>query len=278
MMVECVAALAVNLVPAAHSTAAYVGYVLPPVRMAEFTLGIAVALLVRTGSWRGPGLRWSIALLPPAMVAGLFVPYPVNEHAITLVPVTMIVAAAARADLRSQRTLWSRPLMVYLGELSFAFYLVHFLVIVAFDRCGLLPHQAGPGRALAATASVLWFSVIAAMVVYHGVELPALRLLRRYPAAPAAGRGKHRLMLTSAPAPRFVASVPMPRPALSSMHPAPPPTAPDPDLAVPDPDYAVPQPRRVVPAQHHAVPDLHDAVPDPRHAVLDPHYARARSA
>ncbi|GAB3849837.1 acyltransferase family protein [Dactylosporangium cerinum] len=76
MMIECVAAVGMNLVPASHDTATYAGYILPPVRMAEFTLGIAVALLVRTGSWRGPGLRWSLALLPPAMVAGLFAPSP----------------------------------------------------------------------------------------------------------------------------------------------------------------------------------------------------------
>jgi peptidoglycan/LPS O-acetylase OafA/YrhL len=298
MMVECVVAVGANLIPAPHSTAAYVGYVLPPVRMAEFTLGVAVALLVRTGSWRGPGLRWSLALLPPAMVAALFVPYPLNEHAVTLIPATLIVAAAARADLRGQRTLWSRPLTVYLGQLSFAFYLVHFLVIAAFDRYGLLPHQAGPAQALAATASVLWFSLIAAMVVYHGVELPALRLLRRKPTTVAMGPGRHRLMLTSAPAPRFVGSVPMPRSALASMsapdhtatdpghtvpaprraEPDPRPAAPAPGPAVPGPHLAVPEPRRApavrqrrrdVPVRHDAVPNPNSAVPDPDRAVPD---------
>ncbi|WP_203852413.1 acyltransferase family protein, partial [Dactylosporangium siamense] len=278
MMVECVAAVGANLVPASHSTAAYVGYVLPPVRMAEFTLGIAVALLVRTGSWRGPGLRWSLALLPPAMIAGLFTPYPLNEHAVTLIPVTLIVAAAARADLRGQRTLWSRPLAVYLGELSFAFYLVHFLVITAFDRYGLLPHQAGPAQALAATASVLWFSLIAAMVVYHGVELPALRLMRRKPATPAVGRGKHRFMLTSAPAPRVVASVPMPRQALASTS-APDDTATDPGHTTPAPHVPVPEPRRAptaskprrdVPAQRRAVPNPFVPNPNPFVPVPNP--------
>ncbi|GAA1499734.1 acyltransferase [Dactylosporangium maewongense] len=199
MMVECVAALATNLVHASHDTAGWVGYVLPPVRMAEFTLGVTVALLVRSGAWRGPGLRWSLALVLPAMVAGLFAPYPVNEHALTLVPVTCVVAAAARADLFGRKTFWSRPAMVYLGELSFAFYLVHFLVIIGFNRTGLLPHQAGPAQALVATVSVLWFSLIAAMLLHHGVELPALRLMRRTASAPAAGRHR-RIALTSAPA------------------------------------------------------------------------------
>ncbi|MET7423497.1 acyltransferase [Dactylosporangium sp. NPDC005555] len=223
MMVECVVALGANLVHASHATAAWVGYLLPPVRMAEFTLGVCVALLVRSGSWRGPGLRWSLALLPPAMVAGLFAPYPLNEHAITLVPVTCIVAAAARADLRGARTFWSRPVMVYLGELSFAFYLVHYLVIAAFNRWGLLPHHAGPLQALVATVSVLWFSLIAAMLVYHGVELQALRLLRRSRPTRVPVAGRHRLVLTAAPGPRFAATVPVPRRSLPTLTvPAPP--------------------------------------------------------
>ncbi|MEV4508562.1 acyltransferase family protein, partial [Dactylosporangium sp. NPDC049525] len=296
MMIECVAALAANLVSATHSTAAYIGYVLPPVRMAEFTLGVAVALLVRTGAWRGPGLRWSLALLPPTMFAGLFAPYPINEHALTLVPVTLVVAAAARADLLGRPTLWSRPLMVYLGELSFAFYLVHFLVLTGFDRYGLLPHRAGPAQALVATASVLWFSLIAAMVVYHGVEQPALRLLRsrgrsgRGEVVPAGWRGRHRMVLTAAPAPRFAATVPMPRPALP---PAPPPIpVPRPTVPVPRPTVAarrldipvrrsdvpvrrldipvrrldVPAPRQIAPASRRTDPVPRLDVPVPQHA------------
>ena len=228
MMVECVAALSTNLVHASRETASWVGYVLPPVRMAEFTLGATVALLVRSGAWRGPGLRWSLAMVPPAMAAGLFVPYPIYEHTLTLVPVTCVVAAAARADLLGRRTLWSRPVMVYLGELSFAFYLVHFLTIAVFQRTGLLPHQAGPAQALVATVSVLWFSLIAAMLLYHGVELPFLRLMRRTPSAPA--RGRHRLALTSAPAvPRPRRELPahsVPAPRSPSARPRPPATRP----------------------------------------------------
>ncbi|GGM71504.1 acyltransferase family protein [Dactylosporangium sucinum] len=179
LMVEFVAAVAVDLIPFGHDTALFVAYLLPPVRMAEFTLGIVIALLVRRGTWRGPGLGWSFALLLPAYAGNLFLPYPANQQALTLIPVAFVIAAAARADLRGERSLWSRPLMVYLGQLSFGFYLVHYLVFVAFERFGLLPQPVGPAAAALATASVFSFSLIAAMGVYHWVELPALELLRR---------------------------------------------------------------------------------------------------
>jgi peptidoglycan/LPS O-acetylase OafA/YrhL len=174
-----VLALAVALVPLDRPAALWIGYLFPPVRMAEFTIGIAVALLMRQGAWRGPGLRWSLLLVVPAAAVSLLAPFPVNQHALTLVPVTLVVAAAARADLQGVPTIWARPFMVYLGELSFAFYLVHYLVFVAFERLGLLPHHAHPLVAVLAAVSVFSYSVGAAMAVYHGVELPALRLLRR---------------------------------------------------------------------------------------------------
>ncbi|GAA0745245.1 acyltransferase family protein [Dactylosporangium roseum] len=254
MMIEIVIAVSVNLVPFDHATALYVGYLLPPVRMAEFTLGVAAALLVRSGAWRGPGLRLSLALVPPAAAAALFVPFPVNQQALTLVPVTLVVAAAARADLEGRRTLWSRSLMVYLGKLSFAFYLVHYLVFVAFERYGLMPRSADPFEALLATLAVFSLSVIAAMVVYHGVELPGLRLLRR---TGTGTHGRHR-------AGRAVFSPTHALPPGPSARPSPP----VPRYAVPDripaPRHAPPEP---IPAPWHAPPG---SIPAARHAPPPP--------
>ncbi|MET7419807.1 acyltransferase [Dactylosporangium sp. NPDC005555] len=159
--------------------ALWLGYMFPPVRMAEFTLGIAVALLIQAGAWRGPGLRWSFALVGLGALCALKAPYPLNQHALTLVPVTLVVAAAARADLTGVRTIWTRPLLRYLGEVSFAFYLVHYLTYLTYGRLGLLPHHATPLVAALVTVSVLAISLLGAMAVYHCVELPALRVLRR---------------------------------------------------------------------------------------------------
>ncbi len=161
-----------------RSLALWLGYMFPPVRMAEFTLGIVAALLVRAGAWRGPTLGWSFVLVGLGAAAALAAPYPLNQHALTLVPVTFVVTAAACADLRGVPTVWTRPLLRYLGEVSFAFYLVHYLTYLSYERLGLLPSSAGPLVAALVTISVFSISLLGAMIVYHGVELPALRLLR----------------------------------------------------------------------------------------------------
>ncbi|MGI5182773.1 acyltransferase family protein [Dactylosporangium sp. CA-152071] len=185
LQVAAVLGIGAALTSADRPFALWLGYVFPPVRMAEFTLGIAVALLVRSGAWRGPGLRWSFVLVGAGAVLALKAPYPLNQHALTLVPVTLVVAAAARADLAGVRTVWTRPSLRYLGEVSFAFYLVHYLTYLTYDRLGLLPHRAGPLVAALITVSVFASSLLGAMAVHHGVELPALRLLRRRPSTAA---------------------------------------------------------------------------------------------
>ncbi|MEV4515724.1 acyltransferase [Dactylosporangium sp. NPDC049525] len=178
-LVLFVLATGVLLTTVGHPFALWFGYMFPPVRIAEFTLGIVVALLIQAGAWRGPGLRWSFVLVGLAAAAALKAPYPLNQHALTLVPVTLVVAAAARADLTGVRTVWTRPLLTYLGEVSFAFYLVHYLTYLSYERLGLLPHHAHPLVAALVTVSAFSISLLGAMVVYHGIELPALRLLRR---------------------------------------------------------------------------------------------------
>lgn len=196
------------LTAAERPLALWLGYMFPPVRMAEFTLGIVLALLVRAGAWRGPGLRWSFVLVGICAAAALKAPYPLNQHALTLVPVAFVVAAAARADLDGVPTVWTRPLLHYLGEVSFAFYLVHYLTYLSYERLGLLPHHAGPLVAALTTVSVFSISLLAAMAVHHLVELPALRVLRRRPAGPAESAGSAGLAVDGLPEQVGVAVVP----------------------------------------------------------------------
>jgi peptidoglycan/LPS O-acetylase OafA/YrhL len=73
----------------------------------------------------------------------------------------------------------SRRWAVYLGQLSFAFYLVHQLVLdLVLKRWMPLTNPTVPA-ALLRTAVALVVSVAAAMIVHHGVELRAQRLLTR---------------------------------------------------------------------------------------------------
>ncbi|MFE9453737.1 acyltransferase family protein [Streptomyces sp. NPDC006739] len=151
----------------------------PGARLPEFVLGAAVARLVLLERWRGPGLEASLAL---TVIGYFFVPqvtdgYPANVC--TLLGFALLIPAAAVADLHGLPSLWRHPRLVRLGELSFAFYMVHLLVLRAgVSVLGSYPHF-GVWGAVAVTVAAFTVSLGLAWVLYEAVECPARRLLLR---------------------------------------------------------------------------------------------------
>ncbi|MFD8717183.1 acyltransferase family protein [Streptomyces sp. NPDC059629] len=155
----------------------------PAARLPEFVLGAATARLVLLGRWRGPGLEASLAL---AVIGYFLVPQvDTDGYAATACTITgfaLLIPAAAQADLRGLPSLWRRRWLVRLGELSFAFYMVHLLVLRTGThvlgtrpRFDLVTGAAAAAVAFAVSLGLSW-------LLYEGVERPARRLLLRYPA------------------------------------------------------------------------------------------------
>ena len=152
-------------------------WIFPVTRLLEFALGIAVALLVASGAWRGPGLLASAALTLVAYLSVPLAPERWGWVAWTAGPFALLVGAAAAADSRGggRSFLSSRPL-VWLGTVSFAFYLVHQPGIGVVAR--LFGDDASAPVAAAAMGVALLGSVVAAWVLHRVVELPAEGRLR----------------------------------------------------------------------------------------------------
>jgi peptidoglycan/LPS O-acetylase OafA/YrhL len=105
-------------------------YLLPPVRMLEFVFGIILARIVLTGRKIPLGLGGAMALTVLAYVLAPMFPgtYPIVS--VMVLPLGLLIAAGAVADVQGHRTVLSSRALVWLGEVSFAFYLWHRLVLV----------------------------------------------------------------------------------------------------------------------------------------------------
>ncbi|MFD0395708.1 acyltransferase family protein [Streptomyces nogalater] len=164
-------------------------YSFPAARLPEFVLGAVAARLVLLGRWRGPGLEASLAL---AVIGYFLVPQVTPGYSATvctLAGFALLIPAAAVADLRGLPSLWRSRRMVRLGELSFAFYMVHLLVLrAATTLLGTKP-RFGPVAGLAVSATAFAVSLGLSWVLYEAVERPARRLLLPPPAGRAAGPG-----------------------------------------------------------------------------------------
>ena|SRR6516165_4993291 len=98
-----------------------------------------------------------------------------------------IVAYIAAARLLPYRLSWFGA---KIGEISYSMYLIHFVVISAIINRGFYVRPSGDGYydALATTLLVALPIVIAiAVLTYHTIELPFLRMRPKYIALAAPG-------------------------------------------------------------------------------------------
>ncbi|MCD0451606.1 acyltransferase [Actinocorallia sp. API 0066] len=168
----------------------------PPVRALDFVLGILMARIVTARRWIG---------LPPSAALGLLLvgfaaqialwPTVYGLTATVVAPIALLIASIAVADVRGDRSLLrTRPLQ-WLGEISFASYLVHFLVLV-FVHEALGATRSWDAPVALALVTALWVLTTAlAWGLYRFAETPAMRLwagpstLRPRPRTPVSGGG-----------------------------------------------------------------------------------------
>lgn len=159
----------------------FVGY-LPVCRLLEFLLGMIAARMVATHRWHGPGVTVSALLSVAGLALSVRIPGENAGFVETALPLTLLIAAAARREYAGGRTVFgSRPL-VALGQISFGAYLVHWIVI----SYGPI-HTADPaswsaplslGGALGKSAVTIGVVLALGWLTTVLVERPALRLTR----------------------------------------------------------------------------------------------------
>lgn len=189
-MLTVVAVASLVLVALAPQIAAFAPGVLssastPLLRLPEFVIGMTLAVTMKRGEWMP--LRLSIAL--PLAVAG----YALSEA--PMVPGTdihpglaatvgfyaLLVASLANADARGRSTFLARPLWQELGRVSFAFYLVHLLVIASVSSGWPEGHPELPWRQAVPLALAAFAIALAiAWAMHRLIEIPAQRWLLRY--------------------------------------------------------------------------------------------------
>lgn len=145
-------------------------YTYPPLRFGEFLLGVAAALELRRGRRFHDGELAALALLGVAGVVLTRAHFPVPDAGAALTFLAIVVWAAQR-DLNAVGGILTRRSFVYAGEVSFAFYLVHELVLLNVSHITGL-------HGWAADAVLVPATCLAALALHTVVERPCERRLR----------------------------------------------------------------------------------------------------
>jgi peptidoglycan/LPS O-acetylase OafA/YrhL len=155
------------------------GYLFPPGRLFEFALGMLLARIVLAGRWPSRiGIGVSLGLCAIGYAAGFVLPFEYTFIAATIIPIGALIASVASADVAGRRTwLRSRP-MVWLGEVSFGFYLVQG-VSIFYLRSLLNGSTYGVPGAVLLIVGFFGASLLGGWLLYRFVEMPAMRRFSR---------------------------------------------------------------------------------------------------
>ncbi len=154
-------------------------YFFPPARLLDFILGILLALLVLSGRRLPVRLGGAIALSVVAYAVTPLFPMSYQWVAVTAVPIGLVIAAAAVGEAKGERFWLARPVPVLLGNISFAFYLWHFLVLqYGHSLLGVGATSSTPAT-LGAFAILLTVTLVLSWLLFTFVEDPIMRTWAR---------------------------------------------------------------------------------------------------
>lgn len=193
VVVTVILLVPVAALPLDPGLAHWVINIFPPTRALEFVLGMVLARIVLAGRWIGVGHLGATALFLVGYVLSGFVPDQFSYIAGTFIPLALLIPAVAVADMTGARSPWRNAILVKLGKLALAFYLVHQLVIRAVSSM-FGGRQWDTLAGIGIAAAMLAMSICAAWLLYRAVEMPMARLIagpqRLRPAPPPEAGGR----------------------------------------------------------------------------------------
>lgn len=163
-------------------------YFMPLARSSEFVIGVVLAELFCRGHLRKYTPPVQVCVL--ACVASYALAMVVRNAGVTmkmaasfisLPAICALVVSSALADVRGRPGPLASPLLEHAGRVSFALYLVHYMVIAVTNDLmdKYLPGtKLGIPLRLGLLAAVCVVSWICAEALHRGVEIPAQRLIR----------------------------------------------------------------------------------------------------
>ncbi|MFF4412384.1 acyltransferase family protein [Streptosporangium sp. NPDC001559] len=160
-------------------------YFFPITRSLEFVLGMILCKIIQTGRWvRVPVVVSALCVLGVYVVL-YFLPQNFVFAALYPIPMALLIGSVATSDLAGRSRVMNSRLMVRLGDISFAFYIVHipvlFSVHAAFagEWVGYANHytrtQWNTPTGIAFLVGAYLLCVLAAWVLRTVVEIPAMR-------------------------------------------------------------------------------------------------------
>ncbi|MDY6049812.1 MAG: acyltransferase [Corynebacterium sp.] len=158
----------------------WLSYYFPVTRFFEFYLGVFAAKLIGERQFTYTRIVPPLVLLALSYMATWWVPLAFKMSVVMSVPMTLVIATLAARDIAGKTGWIGSRFSVLLGNISFAFYIVQFPVMVAVQRYIIVGAQWGFLGWFGAAALCFAISVVLSWVIYTYVDAPLMRAVQQF--------------------------------------------------------------------------------------------------
>ena len=153
-------------------------YAFPPLRLAEFIAGMLTAILVFKFKMRVPswiGVAAVTALVVWLVVLGPYLKGGVIHNIIVVPGLALLLANLSQPEPASVWRWLGSSLLVYLGRISYSFYITQFCLMFALEQLSSQPGVTLPSYVV--LGSMLLFNLLLAALFFKVVEQPSHKWL-----------------------------------------------------------------------------------------------------
>lgn len=132
-----------------------------------------MARLLQAG-WRLKlSLQTCSILVLGAYIATYFLPFQYSLNIVTFIPLCLLISAGAQSDLAGGKTLFNASLTVWLGEISFGMYMVHYIVLITAKKI-MGGELFGTTSAMIIIIICLVASLFGGFLLHRYIEMPVM--------------------------------------------------------------------------------------------------------
>lgn len=154
-------------------------YLFPPMRLFEFVLGVIVARIVISGRWPRIPLTVVGALIVGAYLLTFVVPSPYRVVLVSMIPLALAIGTLATVNLRGRRTVLGTRPMVWLGQISFGFFLTQAIVIFSIRPAIFGDAEYGTFGGILLILGLFAINLLCGWLLFTCVERPAMKYWSR---------------------------------------------------------------------------------------------------
>lgn len=152
----------------------WLAYYFPPLRLFEFVLGMLMARILIAGRWPDIPVAPALALMAITYYLAGEVPFIYSLSLTTVIPIAILITSLAAADVAQRRSWFRHPVMVWLGEVSFGFYMIHLLIMMCVTSF-IDGQRFAAAPAALILAATFCLSLAGGWLLFAFVERPAMR-------------------------------------------------------------------------------------------------------